>query len=200
MEGNRLRHRAVHVMAAVACVMTGLCPISGVAAETETPQPGEAVNGLQATLRVQGSTFRVGQYIPLELELHNVSNAPFSIYSDLGPSPTPAGVIFLLRHGEGPVMSAFTSGYKTAFGYIRLESGDSKKDPLVMTMHPNEPWDSNVRILKALEITRLLEPGDWELLVKVNYQRRNRKTVGFNDAWAGVVVSNPVSFEVGEPQ
>ena len=182
--------------------MMGLCLISGVAAATEPAQPEEAVNGLKATLRVQGSTFREGEYIPLELELHNVSNAPFSIYRDLGPTPTPAGVTFLLRHGEGPVIQEFSGGSKTAFQYIRLEPGDSKQYPLVMTMrHPNEPGpltsSKNVGA-PVLEITRLLEPGNWELWVKVHYQKGAGKVAGINDAWEGAIVSNPVQFRVAE--
>ena len=45
-----------------------------------------------------------------------------------------------------------------------------------------------------LEITRLLEPGDWELWVKVIYQ----KGAPVSDVWEGVIVSNPVSIKVVE--
>ena len=197
---SRGRGGAAFGAIAVTCGMMGLCLISGAVAEAETPQPGEAVNGLKATLRVQGSTFREGEYIPLELELQNVSDKPFSIYRDLGPTPTPAGVTFLLRHGEGPVIRELASGNKTVFGHIRLEPGDSKKYSLVMTIrHPNKPG-LYLSDLKApeLEIARMLKPGDWELWIQVNYQKGAGKAAGISDAWEGAIVSSPVRFKVME--
>ena len=197
---SRGRGGAAFGAVAVTCGMMGLCLISGAVAEAETPQPGEAVNGLKAALRVQGSTFREGEYIPLELELQNVSDKPFSIYRDLGPTPTPAGVTFLLRHGEGPVIREFSGGNKTLFGHIRLEPGDSEKYSLVMTIrHPNEPvLFSNDLKAPELGIARMLEPGDWELWIQVNYQKGAGKAAGISDAWEGVIVSSPVRFKVNE--
>ena len=168
----------------------------------ETPQPGEAVNGLKATLRVQGHTFREGEYIPLEFEVRNVARTPFSIYRDLGPSPTPAGVTVRLRRGEGPVIREFAGGNKTWFNYIQLEPGDSHEFPFVMTMRrPNEHWKHKPDLgAPELEITRVLEPGDWELWVEVNYQQGAGEAAGISDAWEGVIISNPVSFKVVEPK
>ena len=117
------------------------------------------------------------------------------------PTPTPAGVIFHLRHGGGPAIREVTGGDKTAFQFIRLEPEDSETYRRVMTMRRrNEPWHAKDKDVGTteLEITRLLRPGDWELWVEVNYQRGAGKAAGINDAWEGVVVSNPVSFKVVE--
>lgn len=161
------------------------------------PKAGEPVNGLRASLKIQGSTFKQGQGIPIELELQNVSNTPVSLYQQLSDTLyLPGYVRFLVvRLVDGTSIEiiqletervALTADQAKVL-YTALEPGALLKRQF--TMRP-EYHGVNSHSNPAS-----LEPGLYELRLEVIFDEEGR-VLGVKDAWVGTVISNPARFRI----
>ena len=165
---------------------------------TEEPRPGESVDGLQASLTTQSETVRRGEDVLLELELRNVSNAPFLVYGHIRPGDEYglARLTFLVHGSDGTSFDVYSDdlivdGIASPQSYLRLEPGGSQKTSLVMeTEYEYFDWSRE----PAGPHTRTIDPGRYEISVRVSLSGFGQELV--QDAWVGTVLSNPVIIKV----
>lgn len=175
--------------AVIFCVSTVSISL-GVAEESHVGGP---VNGLKATLTVPHSTVHQGQHLPVELELRNIASTPFSIYQHVSNLlGMPGQIRFLVRGADGTSieMAQEIDDHPAPIekDYVRLEPEASFKREFLMTLE-HQPYVNNLAGFEGLS------PGKYELSLEVFFTDEGRHA-GVKDAWVGVVISNPVTFEV----
>ena len=163
---------------------------------SEAQKTGEPVDGLRAVLDIPDKAVVQGEYLGIDLELRNVSNAPFSLYRDIrGMLGMPGYVRFLVQRADGtPIKIAQPTVERARLSspedYVRLQPGTSLKRSLEMN-----PRYYDDKVEKPSEAFKMLEPGHYELRLVVSFTDEGRR-VGVKDAWVGTGISNPITFEV----
>lgn len=157
----------------------------------EVPEPGEPVNGLQALATVQDHVFSQGQYILIELELHNLSTASFSLYQNVDQTlGMPGQVLFQVRRADGTLIEMAQEivdrELSSPDDYVRLKPGSSINR--ILEMYPQYYNHAS----KQFE---MLKPRRYEISLEVSFISEGRE-IGVKDAWVGTVISNPVMIKV----
>ena len=163
----------------------------------EEPKAGESVNGLQAVLTIQDPLVRQSEAVRLEVELRNVSERPLFFVDPVIQPGSYYGLArteFMLRraddaqHGvcdlraDNLIVDGIVEGGDTL---SRLDPGASLRSPLPMSLEcRDDDYTDGVQ--------PYLEPGRYEVSVLVWFGRGRSS----EDAWAGSVRSNWVTFDV----
>jgi len=175
--------------AVIFCISTASISL-GAAEESHS---GDPVNGLKATLTVPNSTVSQGQDLPVGLELRNVGSTPFSIYQHVSSLlGMPGQIRFLVRSADGTSIEMAQEidehDWPTEKDYVRLAGGASFRREFLMYLDC-QPYIHNLAGFERLS------PGKYELSLEITFTDEGHHA-GVKDAWVGVVVSNPIKFEV----
>ena len=172
------------------------------AVRAEEPQPGEPVEGLQLSLKIQDRVIEVGEKIPFALEFQNVSDTGFSICPvRLGDTFGISSLWFFVQKPGS--LKVYTPselivdgfGSPCAGDYLVLEPGESLSRDLEMdpsTLVEKDTTTGNWNVGSPL---LSMAAGSYEVSVRLEL---GKDPVGPDDAWEGTVVSNHVTVEVVE--
>ena len=157
------------------------------------PKPGEPVNGLQAELLLDHVVFKVGEPIPVSIELRNVGDQPLAVFKGLIPVYNSYGeALFVLETLDGRSISI-------------THPEDDRPAPLTEDFARLQPGQV-VKVqteLRPTDWTWGMEPGRYALRVQVNvhanaaYDGTHMRPV--EQVWTDSVVSNAVTIEVDNP-
>lgn len=152
-------------------------------------EPGRPVEGLQVILTAHHKKLTVERpTLKLTVELRNVSGRPLSVYQHLSSVlGTPASVRFEVGAEDGSKIHIpqpiDDHPLPPADAYVPLKPGAALTQDITMDLGSGDGASSPLRA------------GRYTVSVEVILTEEGR-LAGVTDAWAGTVVSNPVTIEV----